>query len=457
MIDRQNIKIAYIGGGSMNFGWQFIAELAGEEELGGTVFLYDTDKALSLANEVIGNKLREHPDNRSNFIYLATDTMEEALKDADFVILSICEGTLEELIADIHLPEMYGIYQASGESAGPGGIMRGIRVLPKYIVIAENIKKLCPEAWVINLTTPMEACIETLKKANPEIKVFGCSDDPVHTYELIADFTAREYKLPMVSRRDIKANLAGINSFAWFTEITYQGQDIMWLFRKYTELYSKTGYQRRSNEYKINPQSSWNLVKFDMFLRYGVIAATHDKNIADFCPPWYNKTPKVASSWKYGTINSNILRKNKNEHLTRAKKLMSGEEYLKIGYSKNECISEMKALLGLGNLITNADIVNVGQITNLPIGAVVQTNCLFSQNSVVPVMAGNLPDEICCLTLRHIYNQKTLVRAVFEKDLDIAFNAFLNDPHINEDIESSTELFKEMLSEIRNHLIYFAN
>ncbi|HNX64929.1 MAG TPA: alpha-glucosidase/alpha-galactosidase, partial [Oscillospiraceae bacterium] len=107
------------------------------------------------------------------------------------------------------------------------------------------------------------------------------------------------------------------------------------------------------------------------------------------------------------------------------------------------------------NIITNGDLPNIGQVSNLPVGAVVQTNCLFSQNSVKPVMSGALPDELCSLTLRHIYNQKTLVKSAIEKDLDIAFNAFLNDPIVTSDLSSSTELFKEMLAGIRAHLVYY--
>ena len=44
--------IAYIGGGSFNFGWKLFSELAAEE-IYATVQLYDTDKQLSLSNEVI--------------------------------------------------------------------------------------------------------------------------------------------------------------------------------------------------------------------------------------------------------------------------------------------------------------------------------------------------------------------------------------------------------------------
>lgn len=439
----------------MNFGWKLIAELAGEEQLSGTVHLYDTDKQLSLANEVIGNKLRENISNKSNLIYLATDTMEEALHNADFVILSISQGTLEEMVSDIHLPEMFGIYQSVGETVGPGGVVRAVRTLPVYIKIAETIKNYCPNAWVINLTNPMAVCLQTLYKTFPEIKAFGCSSEPFMAQELIADFVSKELAIPQISRREIKINLQGINNFSWINEATYQGEDVMGIFKKYTEMYAQEGYEKRPNEYKLNPYVSANMVKFDLFLRYGVIAAEGDRYVTEFCPPWYLKNPKVVSTWKFGLISVNHLRKRKAERLLKSKKLMSGEEQLKIGQSGSDCIAQIKALMGLNNLITNIDLPNMGQVSNLPIGSIVQTNALFAQNSIKPVMAGALTDEICALTLRHVYNQQTIVKAVFEKDLDIAFNAFLNDPLMTTDLASATELYKEMLSSIRAHLLYY--
>ena len=93
------IKIAYIGGGSARFGWRFMSELAAEE-IKGTVSLYDIDKKQSLRNEVIGNKLREQSGCKSDIIYIAADNPEECLRDADFVILSISVGSIEDYISD---------------------------------------------------------------------------------------------------------------------------------------------------------------------------------------------------------------------------------------------------------------------------------------------------------------------------------------------------------------------
>ena len=136
----EGINIAYIGGGSMDFGWKFFSELAAEE-LYATVNLYDRDKQLSLTNEVIGNKLRENPECKSDIIFLASDTPEEALKSADIVIMSISPGDLEESVAELTLPEAYGIYQSTGEQAGPASIIRALKTLPEYIKYAELIKR----------------------------------------------------------------------------------------------------------------------------------------------------------------------------------------------------------------------------------------------------------------------------------------------------------------------------
>lgn len=454
-IDEKKLKIAYIGGGSMNFGWKFIAELSGEEALGGTILLYDSDKQLSLANEVIGNKLRESSANKSNFIYLAVDTPEEALRGADFVIISISQGSLDENITDLHLPEMFGIYQATIDGNGPGGVIRAIRTLPEYIGFAEKIKACCPKAWVINLSNPMDGGIRTMLKSFPQMNVFGSSNAPFATQELLAELVCREYNLPCVYRRDIKVNILGIQHFSWISEATYAGEDILPIFSRFAQGVSVSGYERRAGEFKQNPNASAQMVKLDMFLRYGAIAAQNDNYLAESCPPWYIKTPKVAQSWKFGLQNASYMKKRRLEKLARAKKLMSGEEFLRVGASGTDCVLQIKAILGLNNLITNVFLPNAGQVSCLPLGAIVQTNALFSQNSVKPVTAGALPDELTALALRQVANQETLVKAVFEKDLDVAFNAFLNDPLMTLDLASATDLYKELLAGSRVHLLYY--
>ncbi len=454
MNKNSRITIAYIGGGSINFGWKFFSELAAED-LCATVNLYDSDKQLSLANEVIGNKMRENPDCRADIIFLATDTPEEALKDADIVIMSISSGDVEEAVSELTLPEAYGIYQSVGEQTGPGGIIRALKVLPECIKYAELIKKCCPNAWVINLTNPMAECISIMHHTFPEIKIFGSTNELFQTLEFLGGLAELEYGISNIRRRDIKCNLVGISGFSWFDKVSLNGEDLMPLFRKYAEKYYKDGFELHQNEYKTNPLSSANKIKFDLFLRYGLIPAVPDRVIADFCPAWYLKSPQVVNGWKFTRTSVNYIKKINIDRSGRVKPLMNGSEFLKVGGDSDDCVLQIRALIGNGNLITNACTINKGQVANLPEGAVVSTNALISKNNVQAVAAGRLPDEIYALTIRHVINQSTVVRAVVEKDLDIAFNAFLNDPLMSTDLNSAAELYKEMLAAVRQRLLYY--
>lgn len=450
----KRMVIAYIGGGSVNFGWKLFSELAAEE-LCAEVRLYDVDKQLSLANETIGNKLRENPDCKGDIIYISSETPEDALKNADVVLLSFTEGTMEETVAEIHLPETYGIYQAVGEQTGPSGIIRALKTLPSYIKYTGLIKEICPDAWVINLTNPMSVCMKMMYEVFPKIKLFGSTNELFPALDLLADICEKELGVHQIRRRDIKYNLLGISGFSWFDEISCDGQDIMPIFRRYAEKYYGTGYEIKPNEHKVNPFASANKIKFDLFLRYGCIPAVPDRLAADFCPPWYLSSPKTISSWKFSQTTVNYLKKLKLDKISRVKPLMNGNEFLKVGGGTTECAMQIRALAGLGNLITNVCMKNTGQVENLPIGAIVHTNALISKNSVRPVAAGRLTDEIYGLTIRHVVNQDIIVKAVREKDLDIAFNAFLNDPLVSVDLNDATELYKEMLTVVRTHLLYY--
>ena len=134
---------------------------------------------------------------------------------------------------------------------------------------------------------------------------------------------------------------------------------------------------------------------------------------------------------------------------------MSGNEYLAIGGYTSDVVLQIRALIGNGNLITNACRTNKGQISNLPENAVVASNALISKNNVQTVTSGVLPDEIAAIAIRHISNQNTIVKSVIEKDLDVGFNAFLNDPLVCIDLDSAGELYKEMLSAVSKDLVYF--
>ena len=115
-------------------------------DMSGEVRLYDIDHEAAKANEIIGNLFNNAEGAISHWTYQAKETLGEALDGADFVVISILPGTFDEMESDVHTPEKYGIYQSVGDTSGPGGIIRALRLIPMIEVIANGIKEHCPDA-----------------------------------------------------------------------------------------------------------------------------------------------------------------------------------------------------------------------------------------------------------------------------------------------------------------------
>ena len=454
----EDIKIAYIGGGSRGWAWGFMSDLAAVDDMCGSVFLYDIDFDAAKKNEVIGNNIRNVEGCKSVWEYKAVDTIDKALTDADFVVISILPGTFEEMESDVHLPEKYGIFQSVGDTAGAGGIVRALRTIPMFEEIAENIKKYCPNAWVINYTNPMTMCVKTLYRVFPEIKAFGCCHEVFGTQKVLISALEEFKGIKDVKREDIKVNVVGVNHFTWLTKAKYKDIDIFPVYREFAEKYKDTGYTRDVEENWMNKFFRCSeKVKIDLFLRYGYIAAAGDRHLAEFCPgDWYLKDKETVEKWGFALTPVSWRKEDLKNRLERSERLYTGEEKFELKETGEEGVQQIRALLGLRDLVTNVNIPNYGQIPNLPIGAVVETNACFRANSLNPVFAGNIPDTIYPLISRVCGEQETVVDAALKRDLDGVFSAFAADPNVYLPLSDARKLFDEMIQNTKKYLkMYF--
>lgn len=444
----KDVRITYIGGGSRGWAWNLMSDLAVEKQMSGTVVLYDIDMEAAQNNVVIGNLLQKEA-GQQNFTYEACSDLKKALTGADFVVISILPGSFDEMEVDVHLPEKYGIYQSVGDTAGPGGIFRALRTLPMYVQIAEAIKETAPDAWVINYTNPMGACVRILYEVFPGIKAFGCCHEVFGTQELLA---CREFGVEKIERQEIKVNVQGLNHFTWLTEAAYQGKDLFPIYAKAAEQYRDGLELDAGKNWMNNYFANANCVKFDLFRRFGAIAAAGDRHLAEFCPGWYLKSPEVANSYKFTLTPVEWRKKNLERLLEKSRKRVNGEEEVTIEPSGEEGVRQMKAILGLDTFITNVNMPNKGQIENIENGVVVETNAVFSCNSVKPVFAGSMPSDVLELTRPHIYQQNKVVEACLTHSLKPAFSAFVLDAQVQLPIRQIEELFREMVKGTAGYL-----
>jgi alpha-galactosidase len=446
------LKIAYIGGGSREWARKLMFDLALCPDLTGEIALYDIDMESARLNEQLGNWLQEQPGVLSHWHYTAVRTLRETLQGSDFVIISIQPGPLELMAEEIALAEEYGLYFPVGDTTGAPGLIRGLRSAIVYKEFAEAIATFCPKAWIINYTNPMSICTRTLTRVAPELKVFGCCHEVFSTQRMLARIAGQYLNIESPRRNEIQVNVLGINHFTWIDRAAYQEHDLLELLHHHI---SQLGVLRTYTQEEVESWNDWfysaDQVKFALFQRYGILAAAGDRHLVEFLPGFI-RSPETLFKW--GIIRTpvswRIERWRKAPQMTRD--LMASRSPLVLELSSEEGVAMIKALVGLGDIVTNVNTENQGQISNLPTHVVVETKAIFSRDRVQPLTAGSLPNGLTPLITQHAANQEMIIEAALTEDNNLAFQALYNDPANHLPLDDCLELFNRMLEANREYL-----
>ncbi len=426
----KEVQIAYLGGGSRGWAWTFMTDLALDDEISGTIRLYDIDQEAAKVNEKIGNDLMARDDAKGDWKFEVKDSMKDALTGCDFVVISILPGTFDEMESDVHLPERLGVYQSVGDTAGCGGMIRALRTIPMFVDIANAIKEYSPDAWVINYTNPMSLCVKALYETYPQIKAFGCCHEVFGTQKVLQTVYEKETGEKIKDWHDVFVNVVGINHFTWFTESSYKGIDLFPIYRSYIDKHFDEGVSIESENWLNANFVCKHRVKMDLFNKYGLIAAAGDRHLAEFMPGnTYLKDPETVKSWDFALTSVKWRKEDMQNRLDRSKRLAEGSEKMELKETGEEGILLIKALCGLSRFVSNVNIPNSAlQIPNLPKEAVVETNAIFSRDSIRPIFAGAIPEDVRKLVMPHVENHELIYKASTTCDRELVHRAFENDP-----------------------------
>src|SRR5204863_1136262 len=148
------MRIVIVGGGSRQWGPKLVTDLLTPPSLThATIVLHDIDAAslepMVRYAGIVADRVQ------STASIEATADLAVALRGADYVVVTISTGGFASMAYDLEIPARYGIRQSVGDSVGPGGINRALRNVPVLLAIAREMERLCPKAWLLNLTNPM--------------------------------------------------------------------------------------------------------------------------------------------------------------------------------------------------------------------------------------------------------------------------------------------------------------
>ncbi len=213
MSETQGVKIAIIGSGST-----YTPELIdGFIRLRKTLpvrqfmFMDIDDRKRTVVGELCIRMLQEE---KMDSEAILTDDLDEAVRDADYVITQLRVGKLPARILDETIPPKYGLL--GQETTGIGGFMKAQRTIPVMCHIADRVKELAPGAFIINFTNPSGIITEAVMKHGFN-RIIGLCNVPINMTSSVRE---------QIPDGELSMDYVGLNHLSWIYHIEQDGRDI---------------------------------------------------------------------------------------------------------------------------------------------------------------------------------------------------------------------------------------
>jgi len=352
----------------------------------------------------------------------ATSNLDEALENADFIILTIRSGGLKTLREIIEIPLRFGTVELVGDTVGPSGILKGLVEIPKIIDVAQKIRDIAPNALVMNFTNPMTPICEAIEKS-AQIKTVGLC----HGIHQIRELASNILKIPYDEK--LEAEAAGINHFTWTVDIKYKGESI------YAEFLNALFLEKNEETIVKHPY----LIGRELYKVFGIPPTLSDRHTSEFFHYLYDwiNDPKYGPILKeisgYIDYENKTLRKEIVEYvekrLQRLACIADGQEEIKVAPSGEYAIDIISAMKnGRKTELLAANISNNEALERVPQEHFVEVPVQVSRQGLSPTKRFQLPRAIVSMLNSHLDKFQLLVDGILEKEKDLIVQAIALDP-----------------------------
>ena len=400
-------QITIIGGGSYQWGPTLIGDILNMPSLREChIVLEDADPAPLPTMHAFAEKMIAAVDAKATVA--TTTNQREALKGADFVVVTISTGGFASMRHDLEVPLRHGIRQSVGDSVGPGGVSRSLRNIPVLVGIARDMAEVCPDAWLLNITNPMTCLTRSVCKAT-DIKAVGLCHEVYHFREQLGPAMG-------VEASDIRLTITGVNHLPIITAIDAAGTDgLAWL-------------REHANDPAQEAFSKQHALKLNLLNRFGALPGAGDRHVAEFFPFVLTEESEWGAAWGVALTTIEDREKWQGIYQTYVKAML--EDRYKMPDSQS---GEMVAPV-IDSLITGTprelplNRPNSGQAADLPADAVVETMCIVDGDGIRGRETVTAPAPVAEWARRHVATQELTVEAALTGDVELARSAFAADP-----------------------------
>ena len=426
-------RIVLIGAGSASFGPATLMDLNLSSVLSGsTVVLHDIDEEkLEMVYQIV---VKDNQKLGNKFNIEQTTIRSKALKGADFVISSIEKGDRFELRwQDNTIPRKHGSTEMMAENGGPGGFFHSARQIPEIIRIAEDVVKICPNAFFINYSNPMSRICLAIKRAVPKLKFVGLC----HQIELLT-----YHHLPNMLNRDInemQLTTGGLNHFAFLLGLNdlTTGNDLMPEFNSKCLEYFKDKRDR----------FHYADLTFEVYKRFGYFPYVGDNHICEYIQTGSQYT--TIQDLKDWITRMEQVNKGSYAKLSRYYKRLKKGTYPRKGMFMREPSGEraipiIEALIEDKNSYEIAvNIPNDEIIENLPQDLVIECSAIVNKEGIHGVKLGEIPKSIAAILRIEASIQDLCVEAILKESKDLAIACIAIDVNCGS-FKMAEAIFNEM-------------
>lgn len=403
------MKIAMIGAGSIVFCKTLMSDIMATPALAGAEFaLMSRTEPKLRAMEAFGQRMIR--DNGLPGKVWATLDRQEAIRDADFVVVMVQVGGVDAFDLDYRIPLKYGVDQCIADSLGPGGLFRGLRTIPLLIDIARDMERLAkPGAIMLQYANPMAANCFALGKATG-VSFAGLCHGVQTTLDLISRYCG-------VPKEEITYTCGGINHMDWFLRLEHKGRD---LYPTLREVFERPEFYKNEK------------VRGEVFRHYGYFMTESTGHLSEYVP-WFRKNKKAlelycdepsfgGESGAYYSWCRTIADYYDTHDPLQFESARIEKRSVEYCSYIIEAVATGRPFRFMGN------VRNDGYITNLPQGCCVEVPTFADDTGLRPTFVGALPPQCAALCQTNVNVQALGVEAALQADTEHIVHAASLDP-----------------------------
>jgi alpha-galactosidase len=447
-----NERIVLIGAGSAVFTRGLVADLI---RLGikADLALVDTDPhalrvAESLTRKMVSAK-------KATITVRASLDRRDVLKDATAVICTIGVGGRRAWEQDVFIPRKYGIYAPVGDTVGPGGSSRALRMVPAMVEIARDVLDLAPKALFFNYSNPMAVICRAVHKATGA-NVIGLCHGVQRVASIIAEFLDETLS-------DMQYTAIGINHLTWFTQVAFRGKDAMPRLCEFARQRIAWGVPNGLMPGYPFAAMDWpqhNLFSLELLLRFGAIPSALDRHVTEFFPQFFRAGHYYGQRLGMDAFSFETTIAEGDETFAAMEKEALNSQPLPDDYFQREEGDHelvMDIINGIRNdrdYLVSANLPNTGQVPNLPSSVIIEAPAVTNNGTLRALPQEPLSSAIAGTLATRYQWVETIVESAVEGSRDKFIQALVLDGYVDS-FDMATKLADDLLAAQAVHLPQF--